>query len=197
MNHSQRNSEKLKITKAIFNVIGIAGFLTMAVVAPNTLQILGYVKKLKSRHNGGKRNTNPKYYINTVIQRLEKKGMINKKIFKGEVILSLTDKGREQLLKYQLEELKIERPKKWDSKWRIVIFDIKEKKRRVRDELRLELVNLGFKKIQQSVWVHPFDCEEVVTMLKGYFFLRTDFLFIVADRIENDEHLKEEFGLAC
>ena len=35
----------------------------------------------------------------------------------------------------------------------IVIFDIPERERRKRNQLRRELVYLGFKKLQQSVWI--------------------------------------------
>lgn len=49
------------------------------------------------------------------------------------------------------------RGQRWDGKWRVVIFDIPEKQRNLRDDLRLELKKLGFGCWQRSVWVTPFD----------------------------------------
>jgi phenylacetic acid degradation operon negative regulatory protein len=49
------------------------------------------------------------------------------------------------------------RRRTWDGRWRVVIFDIPEKQRQLRDDLRLELKKLGFGCWQRSVWVTPFD----------------------------------------
>ena len=48
------------------------------------------------------------------------------------------------------EELVINKPWRWDKKWRIVIYDIKELKRSTRKQLRKELINLGF--VNLSSW---------------------------------------------
>lgn len=39
----------------------------------------------------------------------------------------------------------------------MVIFDIPEKKRKLRDFFREVLKNLGFKFLQKSIWVCPYD----------------------------------------
>lgn len=45
--------------------------------------------------------------------------------------------------------------KPWDKKWRLVSFDIPEKERKKRDQLRCKLEELGFKHFQRSVWISP------------------------------------------
>jgi len=107
----------------------------------------------------------------------------------------LTDKGQKELLRYQLQDKKIVKPKRWDKKWRVVIFDIEERARNLREGLRNELNNLGFVKVQGSVWVYPYECAEVVALIKTYFAIEEDVLFMTVDQMENDEWLKEEFGL--
>ena len=61
------------------------------------------------------------------------------------------------------------RPKVWDGKWRIVIYDIPRIKSSLRDHLRRVLVRSGFIKMQESVYVFPFPCtdeiENIVTDL--------------------------------
>ena len=47
--------------------------------------------------------------------------------------------------------------KRSDKKWQMMIFDIPEKKRFLRNILRENLTLLGYEMLQQSVWVSPFD----------------------------------------
>lgn len=82
--------------------------------------------------------------LSEAIKRLREKGFIEKEIKDGKVILKLTNLGKEALG---------EPSEEWDGKVRIVIFDIPEKKRVVRDLLRRKLKNWGFKKWQLSVWI--------------------------------------------
>lgn len=108
---------------------------------------------------------------------------------------ALTPKGKEELLKYQLKKSPIKKPKKWDKKYRVIIFDIKEWKRNTRNQLRKQLIDLGFIRLQNSVWVYPHDCQELIILLKSYFHLGKEVLYMTADSIENDKWLKKEFGL--
>lgn len=81
------------------------------------------------------------------LARLKKKGFIEKRVDENKVIIKLTEAGRDWLLKkgpdYQLN---------WDGIWRLVIFDIPESHRKVRDVLRGRLKSWGFDKWQKSVW---------------------------------------------
>ncbi len=179
--------QKIKIAKIILKTIAVAGVISMVILAPNALQALDMF------YGDRKRKYNVKYYVKTSISKLKDQGFI-KFEKKGErTFARLTEKGRQKLLKYQLGELILEKPKKWDGKWRVIIFDIQEYKKKIRNELRNELINLGFVKLQNSVWVYPYDCEEVIIMLKAYFRLGKDVLYLVVERIENDKWLKREF----
>lgn len=68
----------------------------------------------------------------------------------------ITKTGLQKLM--QLELKQISEPAHWDGLWRLILFDIPESKRPLRDELRRLIKELGCQKIQQSIWVHPFDC---------------------------------------
>ncbi|MEK7106946.1 MAG: hypothetical protein AAB899_02055 [Patescibacteria group bacterium] len=86
-------------------------------------------------------------------------------------------------------------PARWDGKWRIVIFDIWERRRNARDKLRILLKRNGFVKIQHSVWVYPYECEELFVFLRTNLSLGKGILYIVAEEIENDRNLRKAFGL--
>lgn len=91
------------------------------------------------------------------LKRLRENGFVEL-IDDNELIYRLTDKGKEKavLAKLLLED------GEWDGKWRVVIFDIPEKRRSARDLLRHNLKNWGFTSWQQSVWVTKKKCTEVL-----------------------------------
>ena len=39
----------------------------------------------------------------------------------------LTDKGKNKAITFKIDSMEIKKPKQWDNKWRIVLFDIPEK----------------------------------------------------------------------
>ena len=61
-----------------------------------------------------------------------------------ETIVEITDKGKTLRLKYELDHMTIDLQNPWDRKWRIVIFDIPERYRELRDRVRYVLKKAGF-----------------------------------------------------
>ncbi|WP_052349380.1 PaaX family transcriptional regulator C-terminal domain-containing protein [Candidatus Acidianus copahuensis] len=50
----------------------------------------------------------------------------------------------------------------WDKKWRIIVYNIPESKRELRDKIRKELRWLGFGMLAQSTWISPNPIEDYV-----------------------------------
>lgn len=99
------------------------------------------------------------------VYRLYRKGYIGR-IGKGKNVLyqfnkNLRHKFLDNYLDRKAEKLKTA----WDKKWRLVIYDIPEKKKSARDCLRKYLIDLGFGRVQDSCWVSPYDFSSEV-----YFF---------------------------
>ena len=138
---------------------------------------------------------NPKFTLNNAINRLIKKGFIKYVKKDSKKYFCVTDKGKKALRFLELENFKISKPRRWDGKWRLIVFDILEKRKGTRDLLRKCLVKIGFIRLQNSVWVYPYDCEDLIFLLKTDFELGKNVLYIVADEIESDKNLKENFGL--
>ncbi len=99
------------------------------------------------------------------------------------------------LLYLEQSDFKIQKPKRWDKKWRVLIFDIRERQRGIRDKLRRALINIGFARLQNSVWIYPYDCEDLVTLLKADFRIGKDILYLVVDELEFDRPILKHFGL--
>jgi DNA-binding transcriptional regulator PaaX len=184
--------ENINIKKAVLATIAIGGLMTVAIVAPNAVQILKPFLKNK------KALANKQYYIkNAVLRSLASRGLVTFTVNKmGQRCVAITAKGRQELERYELGELKIPKPKFWDSKYRIIAFDIKESRRAVRDELRFWLADLGFVRLQNSVWVYPYECREVITLLKSRYRIGKDVLYMTVESIDNDAWLKKHFHLS-
>jgi len=114
----------------------------------------------------------------------------------GATTLILCEEGKRRALTYQIQAMKIKRPKTWDKKWRVVIFDIPEDEREARDSLRGHLSRIGFYKLQQSVAVYPFDCRDEIDFLIELHGIRPYVRIMEAGYIDNEAHLKSFFGVS-
>lgn len=91
------------------------------------------------------------------LKRLREGGFVEL-INNQELAFRLTDTGRNKAL---WEKMKLE-DEKWDGKWRLVIWDIPEKRRNARDLLRHQLKQLGFQQLQKSVWASKKNCTAIL-----------------------------------
>lgn len=166
----------------------MTGIIAFAVVAPNCVQLLDLLPNQKSKK---------KYQINRAIDGLIKKNLIRLTInSSGHKVVRLTKAGQEKLKEYKLSDLKITKPKRWDGKYRVIIFDIKEWKRSTRNKLRKWLEHLGLVRLQNSVWVCPYDCQEVITLLKANYKIGKEVLYLEVSYLENDGWLRKIFSLS-
>jgi DNA-binding transcriptional regulator PaaX len=129
--------------------------------------------------------------VRSAASRLSKRGLL--KFEKG--YYSPTAAGEKLLEEWQMSNYKIKRPRKWDKKWRVIIFDIPEKKRAARTEVRHILTEAGFQRLQDSVWVYPYDCEDVIGLMKNDLGIGKHLLYMVVDQLENDRFLRMDFDL--
>lgn len=96
-----------------------------------------------------------KHQFNHLVWRTLKAGYIEKVEKNGEIYIRITSQGGREIRR-DFPLLSLQR-KPWDGKWRIIMFDIEEKKKRKRDYLREKLRELGFGMLQESVFISPHD----------------------------------------
>ena len=127
------------------------------------------------------------------IRKLYQSELISTKRDSGGILtLTLTEKGKQKALRYNLE--KIEIPKqKWDGRWRIVVFDIPESRRDARDTLRALLKKMGFYELQKSVFIHPYECKNEIDFVVEFFQLNRNVRYGILDSIDNELHLRDIF----
>jgi DNA-binding transcriptional regulator PaaX len=177
--------KKKDIRRAILDVVGAVGIIGVAMLAPNALQVLKIFDSKKKRRQYSQA-------ISRSARSLIEKGFI---IRDKNGFLSLTKTGEVQLRLLDNNDYKINPPKKWDEKWRVLIFDIPEKRKKVREQIRNILTRMGMVRLQDSVWVHPYDCEDIVNLLKTDLYVGKALLYLVVESIENDWSLRKHFEL--
>lgn len=173
------------LRKATLFAIGATGMLAVAAVAPNIFQLLGRSGALARL----------KYQTKSVLTRLRMKGEIEFIEQDGKRCVQLTERG-EKILTIERQKMAVaKRPGKWDTRYRLVIFDIPEKRKKTRDELRYQMQEVGFLRIQDSVWIYPYDCEEFIALLKADLHIGKHVLYAVVEEIEDDARIRTHFQL--
>ena len=146
--------KKLLNTRDIL-LLGLSGALDLfeemrdpfSLVSKSYENMYGWVPEQYKRHN-----------FNHLVWRNIKTGYIEKIEKQGDIYIRLTSQGNKKITRdFPLLSLQ---KRKWDKKWRVVIFDIEEINRGVRDGLRKKLKELGFGMLQKSVFLSPHDVVE-------------------------------------
>ena len=178
---------RTRINKAIIGTLIVGGGLPLALVAPNVLGALG---KLGLLNVSQKKQT-----IAKSLNRLIERGYVEMRRRGTQTSALLTLKGERFAARIGEGSVAPKKPKRWDGKWRVLIFDIPERSKNTREQIRQTLLSIGFQRLQDSVWVYPYDCEDFITVLKFDFRIGKDLLYVIADHIEQDISLRTHFGL--
>ena len=113
----------------------------------------------------------------------------------GTVSLTLAEKGKRRVLRYNLDKMKIKKPARWDGLWRIVMFDIPEHKKQARDALSFKMKTLGLIPLQKSVFVYPYDCKNEINFIVEVFEVKPYVRFALVKEIDTALDLKYKFHL--
>jgi len=137
-----------------------------------------------------------RYAFNRAIRGLYQSKLVSRNENKdGYVTIVLTGAGKLKALTYQIEEMRINPMVKWDKKWRLVLFDIPENRKKARDILRFRLKKMGFCEFQKSVFISPYPCEDEVEYVSKIYNIRKFVRFIIAHSIDNELVFKKFFSL--
>lgn len=183
MGKLEQKSRRKHLQKLILKSVGATGVLGIAIIA---LPVVGAMAKMgllpKARQHE---------YVSSSASKLVKRGLMkfeNRRYY-------LTPEGEKILRRWELSDYKLKKPTRWDGKWRIFIFDIPEKKKGVRKIISDLFTHAGFYRLQESVWVYPYDCEGMIRLLKTDYGIGKNLLYIIGEEIESDKHLRQHFGL--
>ncbi len=182
----------------IIYLLGMGTLLIGTIFMPGLGYAAKMIEKTKRNYEWQKsqkewKRFNP-YFLKYNLKRLKQQKVVEIIKENGEEIIKLTRKGRIKFLKFQLEELSL-KGKRWDGKWRLVIYDIAKFKKSQTNAFRYILKYINFLPLQKSVYLTPYPCEEQILYLREYFGIGEEVLLIRADKIENEGSYKQYFGL--
>ena len=182
-----KESNSGKIIRALGMGVGITVALSNQRTSYKITKLL-----LKEIFGPNKKPKNiPHYFL-----KLRKQKLVEfKEQNSGCTKIVLTENGRNIFLRFNYEELEIKKPKIWDRNFRVIVFDIPEKKRRARNSLRDKLKEFGCVRFNDSVWVYPFQCQKEIDFIANYWGVGKYVHFILARDITNREILERNFNL--
>lgn len=182
---AKKRRRKEDVQRAVLAAVKVAGILSVAIVAPNILQ--AFPRLL------GKQKYKMTFQAKTAVGRLLSGGDLMRD---KHNMLRLTKKGERRLaIAVACSEKSARKKRYWDKRFRIVMFDIPQRRRAIRDRLRSLMRGFGFMRLQDSVWVSPYDCEELVTLVKAELRVGNDVLYAVVDQITGGQRIRDRFDL--
>lgn len=132
------------------------------------------------------------YY--TALARLRKRKLIDK----GGYGYALTPRGEWSAIKAYVAWASSKQHRiirRWDGKWRIVLFDFPERKRVYRDYVRNVLKRHGFREFQRSTWIHPHKIPVHIERLFKDERIQKNVRVITGQDINYDKDLRRKFKL--
>ncbi len=146
-------------SKDDLKILAVSGIVASSLVAPNIFIAYSLLSKTWKKYKNRD--------IGIIIRRFHKQELIRLSENKaGQVVIELSNKGKSKLLQYNFNELSLKRIR--DGKLRVFLFDIPNNKRRARDILRNKLKELGFIKMQESVFITPYICKNEIEFIINF-----------------------------
>ncbi|GAX89277.1 phenylacetic acid degradation operon negative regulatory protein PaaX [Effusibacillus lacus] len=99
--------------------------------------------------------------VRVAISRIVSQGWLKARKIGNRSYYSMTPRGKKRLDEAGARIYK-QTSAEWNGKWCIATYNIPEKKRAIRDQLRKELSWMGFGMLANSTWISPHDLAERV-----------------------------------
>ena len=171
-------------------------FLTASVVFPGLPLIAKGVLKIteeqtENTNDWGKYNL---WRLRQVIKRMQNSKYIELIEEDNIQVVKITEKGKMKLLKYNIDKMKLDESS-WDGKWRLVVYDVVKSKRNNSEMFRKAINNLNLLKLQKSVYLTPFKCDNEIEYLRQIYNVGNEVLILKVGSLENEKAYKKYFGV--
>ncbi len=118
--------------------------------------------------------------VRVAVSRIMKQGWLQSEKVGNKSDYFLTPRGVARIEEAAIRIFGL-KPKAWDGKWRMLMYTIPEEKRKIRDELRKELIWSGFGSIANGCWISPNNLEKEVHLLIEKYGIQAHVDFFVAE----------------
>lgn len=185
-------------TKEVLILLGAGAFLAASIIFPGLpmaakpfIDIAKEAERNKRQKEWEKFNL---WRLRQVIKRMQNSKLVEVKEEKGIQIFKITHKGKQKLLRYKIDEMALDESS-WDGKWRLIIYDVQTAKRANSEMLRTMLNKLRFLKLQKSVYLTPFKCEDEIEYLRLLFEIGNEVQILKVGSLENEAAYRRYFGI--
>jgi CRISPR-associated endonuclease Cas2 len=130
--------------------------------------------------------------FNKALYDLRQRGAVEIVEKRGQKFVQITKKGELEVL---MQKSLLSHPKQWDGKWRMILFDIPESSRHLRNQLRRLLKQYGYKKLQASVFISPHPLNRAAVSFLEESGLMDYIRIVRVQEMDNDKDIRKLFNL--
>lgn len=184
--------------KDVLVLLGAGTFLAASIVMPGLPIIAGKILKVYNRQKWEEDKKKWDKYnlwrLRQMVKRMQNAKYIEVKEEKGVPVVKITEKGKRKLLSYEVEKMQLDESK-WDGKWRLIVYDVQTGKRINSEMFRKALNRLNLLKLQKSVYLTPFKCEDEIEFLRQYYDIGEEVLILKVGTLENEIAYRNYFSI--
>lgn len=184
-----RGSASTELLRAAATGTLIVGALMLAGGSPISPFWWRHLQKHGDRREDRKRRQR----LRQALKRLERRQLIRVSAENKHIRLHLTLEGENLYRQFAFRTLRFNKPKHWDGKWRIVLFDIPEEHRGLRQTLQRTLRHAGCFPLQKSVLVTPVPCRKEIEEIASAFEVPNAILYCETASLGKAEQTARKF----
>ena len=184
----QNKNPLIPATREVLHVLAAVGAVGLTFVFPGAGAGIGSIALGNSAYS--------RWGTKKILDQLSRQKYVTIQKQGDAVTVIITKRGMRRALTYQLDSMTLVHQKRWDGKWRVVIFDVPEKYKGLRDMFRMRMRQLGLFPLQESVYVSPYPCFDEVEFLRELYGIAFTTQYLLVEKIEDDRHLRTHFHLA-
>ncbi len=179
-------NNKGEVVKNVLKTLVAIGLVATVIALPGMAGVINLFNP---------RNPRERKRLRRTMRELMAKKIVNYYRQGGKDIIEVTDKGRKILLSYDFENIALSPPRKWDGLFRVIIFDIPERKKRARKLFHLKLKEMGLYLLQDSVFITPYECRKEIEYLRNYLFIAPHVQYLLVKNLDDKEKIKRYFNI--
>lgn len=193
----ERQEEEKDVTpyvKTILTLLATGSVLSACLVMPGLARLLPKDKKYSKYDDPQWRKFNLPL-LRRELRRLQKQKDLVIYYKKKIPYFKMTEKGTVRAMKYRLLMLSESSRVKWDGKWRLIIYDIPEDRKRERDAMRRILKNMRLYQLQESVYLTPLSCENEIGYIRNFLNIGDFVKALTISGLEDEQVYRDFFGV--
>lgn len=186
------NSDSAPATagKFLLMTLSLGGIVVSGAIAPGLFHLFKNERYSRKYSKNQLRNSFYNLKRNKLIKIVGVKG--------DNFKIELTNTGQKRVREFYFAKLAIQKPAKWDGKWRVFIFDIPTRPKiynQAREALRKKIKELGFYQMQKSVWVYPYECTDEILFVAELFYVQKYIEILTVEKLLHEDRIKKVFSL--